>query len=89
MGIAPNISGILQAQASGAGGGPDVPATGATAGAPGTWTPPGSTPPATNLNMAGITASPATPWQPGQYVVCGDTSRAYWNGAAWAAGTAP
>jgi hypothetical protein len=65
-----------------------VPATGAIAGTPGTWTPPGSTPPATNQDLGGITATPTTPWTVGQNVVCGDASTAHWNGSAWAAGAA-
>jgi hypothetical protein len=67
---------------------PPVAATGATAGTPGTWEPPGSTPPATSADMSGITATPSTLWTTGQYVVCGDASESYWNGTAWAAGRA-
>jgi hypothetical protein len=39
--------------------------------------------------MTGITASPATAWTTGQYVVLGDATHAYWSGAAWTAGQAP
>lgn len=77
-------------------GGAGGPATGATAGIPGTWTPTGSTPPATPADLiAGVpnavTASPATAWTTGQYVqtgLAGTTGRAFWNGTAWVQGTA-
>lgn len=70
---------------------PDVPATGATAGEPGFFTPPGSTPPAdlSALTTADPTASPTTAWTPTQYVLLDDGSRATWDGTAWAAWTAP
>lgn len=67
-----------------------VPATGATAGTPGTWTPPGSTPPATPAATA-VTASPATAWTTGQYVqtaLAGPTGRTYWDGDSWNVGAA-
>src|SRR5262245_34764542 len=67
---------------------PPVAATGATAGTPGTWTPAGATPPATNQTLGGITASPTTPCTTVQYVACADNSHAYWNGTAWAVGQA-
>jgi len=70
-----------------------VAATGATAGIPGTWTPPGSTPPATvaALVASSIVASPTTAWTTGQYVqtaTAGTGGHGYWDGAAWVAGTA-
>jgi hypothetical protein len=65
-----------------------VPATGATAGTPGTWTPAGATPCAAFTQMDTITASPATAWTTGQYVVLGDASEAYWGGTAWTSGRA-
>jgi|SRR5215510_384025 len=68
---------------------PSVPATGATAGTPGTWTPSGSTPPANLAAMSGITASPTTAWTTGQYVVLGDNSHAHWDSSAWVTGDAP
>lgn len=79
-----------------AGGAGSSPATGATAGIPGTWTPAGSVPPLspTELiagNPATVVASPATAWTTGQYVqtrTAGTGGRAYWNGTAWVAGTA-
>lgn len=67
--------------------------TGATAGTPGTWTPGGSTPPAslTALQNAApaIVASPATAWTVGQYVqtgTAGTPGEAHWDGSAWVAG---
>lgn len=72
---------------------PVVHSTGATAGTPGAWTPPGSTPPATVAALiAGtpnaVVANPATVWTTGQRVVCGDAATAHWSGAAWVAGVA-
>lgn len=76
---------------------PVVPATGATAGIPGSWTPGGSQPPSNVANLiAGIPnaviASPVTAWTVGQYVqtsTVGTGGRAYWNGTAWVAGASP
>jgi hypothetical protein len=67
-------------------------ATGATAGIPATITPADSYPPETFAILTStqpLTASPATAWTTGQYVVLGDGSKAYWNGTAWVVGTAP
>lgn len=62
-----------------------VPATGAIAGSPGSFTPAGCTIPPNFAAMSGsIVASPATAWTAGQYVVLGDASHAAWNGTAWA-----
>src|SRR4030095_5294629 len=44
-------------------------ATGATAGTPGSWTPAGAQAPLTRAAATGVTASPATAWTSGQYVV--------------------
>jgi hypothetical protein len=76
---------------------PGPPATGATAGIPGSWTPPGSVPPASVADlMAGVpnavVASPATAWTAGQFVqtrTTGAAGRATWTGAAWVGGVAP
>lgn len=68
---------------------PIIPATGATAGIPGAFTPAGAQPPANLTAMAGIVASPTTAWTIGQHVIMGNTSHTYWNGTAWAAGDAP
>jgi hypothetical protein len=60
--------------------------TGATAGAPGTWTPPGSEPPYDVSGMGGVTASPATAWTTGQHVVTSSGARVNWSGTKWASG---
>lgn len=62
-----------------------TPATGATSGAPGTWTPTNSYAPAnlTELMAGSVVASPTTAWTAGQYVVLGDGSRVTWDGTAW------
>jgi hypothetical protein len=74
-------------------GAPVGPATGATAGTPGTWTPSGATPPATwgVANSNSVTASPTTAWTTGQYMQGSTAStpgEMYWNGTAWALGKA-
>lgn len=70
---------------------PTIPASGATAGTPGTFTPAGAAPPANYaaLTASGITGTPATAWTGGAYVVLGDGSQAHWSGTAWVAGPAP
>jgi hypothetical protein len=65
-----------------------VPATGATAGTPGSFTPPGGATPTDLAAVSAITAQPTTPWTNGQYVILGDASTAYWNGSTWVAGKA-
>jgi hypothetical protein len=67
---------------------PPPAATGATAGTPGTWTPAGATAPANLAATSGVTASPATAWTTGQYMVLGDLTHASWNGTGWVAGEA-
>ena len=72
------------------------PATGATAGTPGSWTPTGATPPATVADLiAGVpetvVASPATAWTTGQFVqtgTAGAPGQAHWSGSAWVAAPA-
>ena len=64
-------------------------ATGATAGTPGTWTPPDSVPAFNVGAMGSITASPTSAWTVGQHVITGDSNHAYWNGTGWQAGNAP
>jgi hypothetical protein len=74
----------------------EVFATGATAGTPGTWTPGGSTAPASVAALTAgtpntVTATPATAWTTGQYVqteTAGTGGRAHWSGSAWVAGAA-
>lgn len=73
---------------------PPVPATGATAGTPGSWTPPGSSAPtdAAQAGAWGVVASPATAWTSGQYVqgtTVGAAGRMSWSGSAWVGGAAP
>lgn len=75
-------------------GGGSTPATGADAGAPGTWTPSGATPPADVAALQGgsITANPATAWTTGQYVqtaTAGAPGEACWTGSGWVGGKAP
>lgn len=69
-----------------------LPATGATAGIPGTWTPANAAPPHNLADLTDgdpvITASPATAWTAGQYVNLGDNSKAHWSGTAWVVGPA-
>ena len=65
-----------------------VAATGATAGAPGFYTPSGANPPANLAALSGITAAPTTAWATGQYVLTGDLTGNHWTGTAWAAGKA-
>jgi hypothetical protein len=66
-----------------------VAATGATAGAPGYFTPSGASTPANLAALTGITASPAATWAAGQYVITADLLANNWNGAAWVAGKHP
>jgi hypothetical protein len=76
---------------------PPVPASGATAGIPGSWTPVGSLVPASPAaviaeNPVEVVASPLTAWTTGQYVqtaTAGTGGRVYWNSTAWVAGSAP
>ena len=65
------------------------PATGASAGSPGTWTPSGGQPPADFAALSSMTADPTTAWSEGQYVTLGDNSDAYWDGTNWVVGRAP
>lgn len=74
-------------------------ATGATevAGAAGTWTPSGSTPPSSVANLISgtpnaVTATPTAAWGPGSFVqtgTAGAAGQAHWDGTAWVAGVAP
>jgi hypothetical protein len=65
-----------------------VTATGAVAGAPGYFTPTGATVPANLAALTGITASPATAWTVGQYVITADLLANHWSSSAWVAGKA-
>lgn len=64
-----------------------VPATGATAGSPGTLTPANSYPPAdlAAANAGPFVADPATAWAVDEYVVLQDGTSARWDSAAWIA----
>jgi hypothetical protein len=64
------------------------PATGATAGTPGTFTPAGADSPDKLAELTGVTAVPATAWTTGQYVLLGDGTFAHWSSTAWVAGKA-
>jgi hypothetical protein len=66
-----------------------VTATGAVAGAPGYFTPTGATQPANLAALTGVTASPATNWATGQYVITADYLANNWNGTTWVAGKHP
>jgi hypothetical protein len=66
-----------------------VAATGANAGMPGYFTPVGALSPADLAALTGITASPATAWDTGQYVITADYTGNHWDGSAWVAGVAP
>ena len=68
---------------------PPVPATGATAGIPGTFTPSGAVVPADIAALDTIVANPVTVWTVGQYVALGDASHAYWDSNSWEVGEAP
>ena len=63
------------------------PATGATSGTPGTWTPADTVPPRTLSDLQNaspaITATPTAAWAAGEYVVLGDGTHATWTGTAW------
>lgn len=65
-----------------------TPATGASAGSPGTFSPTGAVVPADLAALRSVIAAPTAKWTTGQHVVLGDASKAHWNGSAWAAGTA-
>jgi len=69
---------------------PPVNATGADAGAPGAFTPAGSTvPPGFNEVVSwGIVANPATPWTVGQHVITADGTHVSWMGTGWNVGDA-
>jgi hypothetical protein len=85
---APKITGTFKAAGPWTAPG-QVTATGAGPGTGiGTFTPAGATPPANLAALAGVTATPATAWTAGQYVLLADGSKAHWTGSAWVAGPA-
>lgn len=63
-------------------------ATGATAGAPGTWTPSGTDVPVDLAQVIAdaITPTPTTAWVNGNRVVTTSAAPVHWNGLAWVAG---
>ncbi len=63
-------------------------ATGATAGAPGTYTPAGAVAPVDLSALGAVIATPTSAWAPDQHVVLGDSSKAHWDGSDWVAGSA-
>jgi hypothetical protein len=67
---------------------PPVPATGATAGAPGTFSPAGARTPDNLGALASVIATPLTAWTVGQHVVTRDGNEAHWSSTAWVAGRA-
>lgn len=75
---------------------PVIPVTGVTAGAPGAFAPGNATLPADIaavradpvVGTAG-TSKPGAAWLTGEYVVLGNASHAYWDGATWQTGSAP
>lgn len=72
---------------------PTTAPTAFTAGTPGAITPVGATPPqsifALDTATPAITATPATAWTAGQYIVLGNAGFAYWDGIDWKSGKAP
>ena len=64
-------------------------ATGATAGTPGAWTPPGNRPPDRLADATGITPTPATAWTEGQWIITDVGEEIRWTGSAWQAGRVP
>lgn len=62
-------------------------ATGASAGAPGTFNPTNSYAPydLQSANDDSLGATPTTPWASNEYILLGDNSRATWDGTAWVA----
>lgn len=67
------------------------PASGATAGAPGAFSPEGAVRPSdlAALQASAIVATPATAWTTGEHLILGDGSHAHWDGDSWEAGEAP
>ena len=64
--------------------------TGATPGAPGSFTPSGSNVPNDLAELQALgSLGQTTAWTTGQYVSLEPSGSAYWNGTAWALGVAP
>lgn len=65
-----------------------IAATGASAGAPGFFTPAGADTPANLAALASVVAAPTAAWATGQFVITADLIGAHWSGTAWVAGKA-
>jgi hypothetical protein len=65
-----------------------IAAASAVSGQPGYYTPSGAAVPANLAALTGVTASPATAWATGSYVLTADMLGAHWSGSAWVAGKA-
>lgn len=67
-----------------------IPATGATAGSPGSFTPANSYGPLdlAELQASTLTKTPNTAWTTGQSIILRNSTRAHWTGSAWVAGPA-
>lgn len=67
-----------------------APPTSAVAGSPGSFQPAGSDIPYTFTNLVALgPLGNSAVWTPGQSIVLGDTSRAYWGGIQWVKGSRP
>lgn len=66
-----------------------IPATGATAGTPGAFTPAGAAAPATLAALRALgDLGQSTAWTTGQHVILGDASHVHWDGDSWETGNA-
>lgn len=62
-------------------------ASDAVAGRPGVWV--GGRIPPNFAALSTVTATPATRWLPGMWVVLGDGSNVWWDGTSWRTGLSP
>jgi hypothetical protein len=70
--------------------GAGMPASGATAGSPGTFSPTGAASPASlvALRASEVIAAPSSAWLASDYVLLGDNTQARWDGDSWEPRTA-
>jgi len=68
---------------------PPIPPTGATAGTPGAWTPPGSDVPSTLAEANALGLSLGAAWTGGTYLPLDPVGTVYWDGTAFVLGVAP
>lgn len=68
---------------------PVIVPTGATAGAPGAWTPAGATAPTTLAEANSLGLSLGAAWAEGEWVDLAGGADIHWNGTAFAPGAAP